>query len=557
MSGIKIQQFGGIAPRYTPRALNNNLAQKASNCRVDRGGIESLNTIGYDASPGGNKKSLYKYRDTWLYSSRRRHYVKSPLPNDSYDRLYYSETPEEGDSGIKPIVRSLSQEFDLGIPQALPCLYVPENSTLGDVSDPLLLEDRAYIVTYVDAWGQEGPPSDPIYVFDIGVHTDVLPVSIALVLPALPSGNYNMGDGARIKVYRTLSGSGATEFQFVGENVKVGGSFNQFLFDEIQNGYLGEVLESAEWIGPPNDDTSLYPNGPLINLISAGNGVMTGYTGNMIAFSEPYKAHAWPVRYRYSIEYEIRGLVSLPGGILILTEAKPYMAVGNDPSAIAIIPVDTAQACVSSDSIVDMGDYAMYASQDGLCIADGRDVRVISRPLVDEQGWRANYNPETIRAWLWEGIYVAFYGSYTLGTGFAFDPRGQNPAMIDLDGMKVTAGWYENDQDTLHLIWQDGAAWKHGGFDQGDSLLPMIWWSKEFYDVRREAHTWFRPLGNFTSLSYTIYTNDKVLTTGITTDNKPIRLPGGNMFEQWSIMFSVVNGLIEMVNITSNTDELA
>ena len=46
--------------------------------------------------------------------------------------------------------------------------------------------------------------------------------------------------------------------------------------DVIASSFLGELLPSDTWIGPPDDNTSLYPDGPLQGLTYISNGIMAG-----------------------------------------------------------------------------------------------------------------------------------------------------------------------------------------------------------------------------------------------------------------------------------------
>mgnify|MGYP001502416508 CR=1 FL=1 len=71
---------------------------------------------------------------------------------------------------------------------------------------------------------------------------------------------------------------------------------------------MAEVIPSTDWIAPPDDDTALYPDGPMKGLISLPGGILAGFTGKRICFSEPFLPHAWPVNYRITLEEEIVGI---------------------------------------------------------------------------------------------------------------------------------------------------------------------------------------------------------------------------------------------------------
>ena len=57
-----------------------------------------------------------------------------------------------------------------------------------------------------------------------------------------------------------------------------------------------------------HDDTNVYPDGPMKGLTALPNGIMAGFTGKRICFSEAFLPHAWPANYRITLEEEIVGM---------------------------------------------------------------------------------------------------------------------------------------------------------------------------------------------------------------------------------------------------------
>ena len=255
-----------------------------------------------------------------------------------------------------------------------------------------------------------------------------------------PSGNYFFSTAAKKRIYRSNTGSNFTDFQFVGEVAFSATSFS----DTVASAALGEVLPSGTWIGPPDDDTALYPDGPMQGLTAVGNGVMAGFSGKRFCLSEPFLPHAWPIDYRITLEEDIVDIAATGNGVVAMTNGTPYFITGTDPAALTPIRIDLAQACVNRNSVVDMGEYVLYASPDGLVAVSGASGEVVSRGLISVEQWNNDFYPTLIRAFRHEGTYVAFYNnSGTLG-GWYYDPRAAESAFSTITLSAEIRGGFED-----------------------------------------------------------------------------------------------------------------
>ena len=107
-------------------------------------------------------------------------------------------------------------------------------------------------------------------------------------------------------------------FQFVAE-VNMSATTYE---DSSDNDDLEEIIPSTYWIAPPDDDTNLYPDGPMKGLTALPNGVFAGFTGKRICFSEPFLPHAWPVIYRITLEDNIVAIGAAGNGLIVTTEGR-------------------------------------------------------------------------------------------------------------------------------------------------------------------------------------------------------------------------------------------
>tara|TARA_R110002096_G_scaffold285569_1_gene479373 strand:+ start:326 stop:1570 length:1245 start_codon:yes stop_codon:yes gene_type:complete len=326
--------------------------------------------------------------------------------------------------------------------------------------------------------GEEGPPSAASTVFEL-TDTETVVVTMGSTL----SGNYNFGTGALRRIYRSNTGSTNTTFQFVGEVIYTTQSFT----DTVNAAALGEVLPSGTWIGPPNDNASVYPDGPLKQLIPLSQGVMAGFTGKRFCLSEPYMPHAWPITYRITTEEDIVAIASTASGVAALTDGHPYFITGTDPSAMTAIRIDLAQACINKNSVVDMGDYVLYAGPDGLCAVQSASGQVVTKGLLSVSQWTADYHPTLIRAFQHEGTYVAFWTSGSTHGGWVYDPRGEENSLTTLSSTTEVRGGYMNPKDGELYIIVGNKIKKYRG---GSNDKTLTFKSKKFVTPAPVSMSW-------------------------------------------------------------------
>ncbi len=442
---FKRDRFSGIAPAVTARLLNEKFGQIAENIDFESGRLAATNAdVDAYTLQNTGRRSIYYYRDTsWLeWSNEDVSVVPGPIPGDTTDRLYFTGDDYPRVGTVATLVSGSSgypvNSYRLGVPAPSAGLTAEKS---GDVAEGETPNSVSYVYTLVTAMGEEGPPSAASGILDITTTE-----TVALTLPTSnnPSGNYNFGAGSLKRIYRSNTGSTNTQFQFLTQI-----SYNSTTYtDTTSSANLGEIIPSATWIGPP-DDSSLYPDGPLKGLIPLSQGTMAGFTGKRFCLSEPFLPHAWPIQYRITTEEDIVAIASTANGVAALTDGQPYFITGTEPSAMTAIRVDLAQACVNARSVVDMGDYVLYAGPDGLCSLQSSQGQVVTKSQVSVKQWNADFNPTTIRAFRHEGTYVAFHA----GGGWVYDPRGGEAALSTLTVAADIRGGYRNPKDgQLYVI---------------------------------------------------------------------------------------------------------
>ena len=355
----------------------------------------------------------------------------------------------------------------------LPSLNIPR--------DPTLEQSRYYVETYVNQYGDEGPPTNASAIIDV-YDGDTVTVQCNNVFATLAEltaaiGSYAMGSLAYVVSDPTPANNGHYE-KFHGYTIAwiqrspdpYGISYKNFyrsniddtgaevlqlvpppsgelnfplstitFADNVPAASLGEVLATSEWDGAPAGVTGL--------IATPGEG-MACYTGNTLCLAVSGFPHAWPVSYQKAMEEAIMGLLAWGTTVVALTAGLPGAVTFTDPVNSVPEKLDSGYSCSSSASIVDMLTYFMYASSEGLiAIGPGMPGRVVTEELFSRQDWQA-YQPDTIAGYMWEGKYLGFYGTGGTAAGFMFDPASKN--WTDLD-FYATAGYRDPNSGILYL----------------------------------------------------------------------------------------------------------
>lgn len=485
MTYFKLDRFSGIAPGVSPRLLAEQFGQISENIDFESGAIKPTLTdsASVHTLQSGAKQSIYYYREaSWLeWNEDYIHALEGPIPGDSTDRLYWTgeSYPKMGTAVniVSGTAGYPANSFRLGVPAPSGAPTTSKNGTADAAQSPY---EVSYVYTLVTANGEEGPPSLASAVIQL---TDTETVDVSTPTPSAASGNYNFGTGALKRLYRSNTGSNSTQFQFVKEAV-----FTETTITDDKDGdELGEVLPSTYWIGPPDDDTSLYPDGPLQGLTNLANGIFAGFTGKRLCLSEPYLPHAWPVSYRITLAEDIVAIAGVSNGIICLTNGRPYLVTGADASAMSAIQLDLSQACVNKHSVVDMGDYVLYASPDGLVAASGSDNQVVTEGLISAKQWNDNFYPTTIKAFKHENTYIAFYTDGSTHGGWVFDPRASEAAISTLGRSAQLRGAYMNHDDGELYFIESNTVRKYRG---GSFNRTSTWKSKKFLAPKPISMGW-------------------------------------------------------------------
>lgn len=423
MAVIKIDRFAGIAPRYSARLLPTSGAVRADNAKLLSGELRGLREtqLLHDFNPTATARA---YRlplsvntpiplvggDTWIgFPDADVDFVRTPVIGDSFERYYwtsdsthYSGAPQYN---TRARIQASLASYKLGIPT--PVLTPTVTPPAGTLST------RAYLYTFVSAYGEEGPPSLP-FTATGGTGAWVV-ANIDVSIPS--ASNYNI---TTVRIYRTVTGNTGTEYFHVADIALGTASYNDNADDATIA--LNYVMPSLTWLPPP---------ATLKGLVAHPGGFLVGFTGRDLYLSEPYHPHAWPIQYVQTCQTEIVGVAIYNNVIVVTTNSHPYYAEGMSPLAVTLQKLDSIDPCIARRSMATTIDGVYYSSPQGIIKADGSGKPIlITKDLFTREEWQNQFSPTSVQASAYGVQYVAFD---TTSHGFIFSPAEQLAPLTTLD----------------------------------------------------------------------------------------------------------------------------
>ena len=511
MASIRLKGFGGIVPRTEPKILPDNAAQTAQNVRLIRGRLEAWYHPKNTTTVATGTKSIYLWRrldgtSEWLLWTVDVDVIAAPVAEDQYSRIYYT-----GD-GI-PKVRGYSAGVATVKDVKMTKPNTPVASTAA-VTDPT--KWCYYVITYVDAWGTEGPPSD--------ISNKVEFVEGQTITVTMPG--YHPGY-TKWRLYRSAAGEETDAFYYVDEILISSLSY----VDTKTDAQLAEELPLFE--NPPDD---------IKGVILHPNGFAVAFRGKEVLMTLPYLVHSWPSEYRLTLDYDIVGLAISCGAILVLTKGTPYVITGSHPEQMTVTRLMVNQSCVAKKSIAQIGNLVCYASPDGLVIAHcGGATALGTEKYYTRDQWQA-LTPANFVAAVQDGRYLAWSGS----TGLIFD-MDEGIAALTTTNEVATALYADLQDDKLYMVQgTDLTEWN------GDTAkLTLTWKSKDFSSNIRLGWSSGRIIADAYPVTFRLYADLVKVEDRTVISNNAFRLKQLAPARVWSLEVEGTSNIDEIMLATS------
>lgn len=541
---ISLTEFGGMAPKIDPALLAEKLAVSAINTGFESGALApvSIGTVPSTEFTGLSAAIMSILRPAHdgtrlAFSSETtgEAFASMMAPVDKWGRVYYTTalgprfTVQDNyiAGGLK--INPVSYKLGVKTPQYQVVVGTPSYTLTGGQAADLVRV--AYVFTFVDAYGHEGAPSNPSTIAEIPTNV-AFTTRLEFAAESLPDTNVA---GAVRRIYRAAFDGSVSTWQFLADVPLATAAWN----DTIPFGEEGEALISADWVPPP----------VLAQMVPMASNFAAGFHDNTLCYSELRLPHAWPEAYRYPLKYQIVGLKPTQNGLLIATNGKPYWAFGADPASAIPVELDANLPCMSAKSLVDMGGYVVYASQDGLVAVSGQDVKVISSEFIDRRIWLRDFNPAALVAFAHEGLYIFGHGT----KWWAFDPAAPE-GLVELDSLGVVPltlaqAYYDAKRDTTVLLDDSGRA-----FDVVSMVgAPFTWRSKRF-DTPPVSFSTAQVVCDAYPVTLTLISDDTTQSYTVA-DRRPFRLQAAGRSARWQVQLAGANR-VRGVTICQSPQEL-
>lgn len=417
-----IKNFGGEIPRADPRLLPDPAAEQAWNCDLAAGTVAGLKTpfvVKDLTGASGTVRRAYRLPapdigdpDAWLpLPSEFSSVVKSPLANDTTHRVYWTNPGEGAFWATYAMLIAEDDPYTLGF-IAPDATYQPVvTATGGTDPDVVPYVARSYLVTFINAFGEESSPSLPSDVVS-GASDGEWKIVMPVVLPGQPVGkNYPLP--TKMRLYRTVTGqsTGAAFYEVTTFDMGADPPPGTGYIDTTDDTAIvsGTQLESASWVNPPDD---------LDGLIGMTGGMLIGFSENTLHFCEPNRPHAWPAGYDQSVLFRIVGLAVWQQSLMIMTQGFPSQGSGTTPAAFTLTQIQVPEPCIARGSIMTdlLGCY--YASQNGLVILNYYGAENKTVGMLTNQQWLTDYKASSIIGCRHRSQYLALIDT---GLGFLID----------------------------------------------------------------------------------------------------------------------------------------
>lgn len=576
---MKLDSFGGMIPVMDDRLLPDQYAAEARDTWLVHGTLKGLpvaqelhtcapGTVRVYRLPATYSNPSYMFGSSWMeFTDRNTDVVHAPVFGDTYDRYYWACPTDVPRYNPRSRIDSSSPAWKLGVTTPVTAPTVSVTGGTGTVIS------RAYVYTWVSAYGEEGAPS-PADV--VSGPTDG---TWNLTIPASDPNDRGVDRNlTKTRIYRTVTDtSGTAEFYLVAEIDITTTTYADTVLDSTITG--NNQLESTTWTPPPTD---------LQGFVLLPNGALAGWRENEVWFSEPYHPHAWPVEYVQTVEYGVVGLGVSGQTLIVCTKGYPVAMFGSAPGSMTPTKLTSFEPCISRLSILSAPEGTYYMSPNGLVLVANGVAACITLSTISKDRWNALTNFGALYAARFGGAYyapgiasaisfdaggfdAAAFAESDGGTagGLLIDPADSRTACVQVTS-DLPIDSLQTDPWSGELLYVMGGKvyWLDVAYNV-QQFKPYLWRSKEIQlDMARNLGAlaiYFRiPIGTpdqsdtpNTALDQTLADNQyglirafadgrHVWTREIRTTGEPMRLPSGFKAQYWQFE---IEARVEITNV--------
>lgn len=400
MATVKIDTFGGIAPRQHPTLLADGMAVAAHNCRLKTGKLVPLREPKLVEGPNvllesglsdvADAQSMHVWRradgafDFLLYKG-----VTWSAPGniaaDDLTRIVISGD-RDGDGNVdEPVVYMRDPATGKVIyPIAKNPIGYPVVSRAAGEIDPTEANIRytRFFYTWVDKYDMESPVSLPSRNYAAGedpVDDDLQYLDGDRIEFHLPTGEWMPELMTRLRVYKVVAGAEEGRVQFVYEisRERLDALTSDVFSFVVKDEDAGEIMPEIE--APPADLSCIH------DVPGAFYCGFSPSAPKTVCFSDVDLLYSWPVAYRYDVADNLVALAVTSNSVFALTEGWPYVLSGTAPESMSVAKLAGPAACVSPRGVCVYRNAVYFVSNQGLMVIfNSADAGTVCQDLTDK-----------------------------------------------------------------------------------------------------------------------------------------------------------------------------
>lgn len=332
--------------------------------------------------------------------------------------------------------------------------------------------ETAYVYTYVNKYGEEGPPSNPSNVVFVrsdytsvqltGMEFSDNPDIVGIRVYALVNGDFYLVGASNTLIGETATTAAIPSITIL--NNTAGGAVGvrtvTFSSESVKTQLISET-----WYQAPDD---------VKHLAELDGGILAVASDHTLRLSVRYHWHAFPVDQEYQFHGTIQRIARINGGIAIMTDRDTHIYHGVDPAGFYPSSVPAPYPIKDPDSLCVIDDGIGYVGNDGFIVVAGNGGEVVTDSWIDRREWLTHISVDECRTELYEGKVLIATRNPENGDpiGYCLNMAEGEITSFDIDEVALNAGFFRDPRSNeVHYVIDDtGLAM----FDRGD-LHVAIW----------------------------------------------------------------------------------
>jgi hypothetical protein len=300
------------------------------------------------------------------------------------------------------------------------------------------------------------------------------------------------------------------------------------------------------------------PPDTMVGLTEMTPGVLAGFLGNTVYFSEPFMPYAWPQTapkdYTFKLRADIVGLGAYNHALIAITTEKPVILLGI-PGAIQPVTLNITAAGTARRNIISTPDGVMCAAKDGIYRTTDNGGELLTSDYFTRAIFGALSLSNTCAIYH-DGKYILFFNNSN--TAYIFDFINGNVVTLTLATSSVVYATQmaENAQPLFLQLLTDGNYHIRELFASTSNMTAT--WKSKVFTHKETALSRFQVLGEQSGtypVTFTLSANGSTKVNGVSVVDEDVWPIGDGTWHETEIQVSAAIEIAAFA-VASSSDEL-